>query len=368
VTHDPELVETGTVSAFLRYVHGAAIDAGVPGRVVVSEKMPKGWKPRYQSHSWPITEHYAAALECRAISNRGRNAFVRCHLIDREIEVYERGRTPDTRWITHYAADVDIAGLGHVATDLPESIEEAVAMVDATLAPSLIVSSGGGLYPIWKLSEVVEVVDDDQRERVRNVGRRIDAGLKSRGRHVDSTALDLCRIIRPPGVMNCKTSKPPRPPLPVEILRGAAAGAGTYTLEQLERLLPLLPAGTPSTREARPADRDGTRTESTARSGDTDAAWTVFERRYSLADVLRSDSSWSWEQVDDVRGEEAWRRVGSSSDYSIRRHPDTGAIVVWSSTVAERLRIDPGSALDLFGFAWRLAGRDPSLIGKKVAP
>ena len=61
----------------------------------------------------------------------------------------------------------------------------------------------------------------------------------------------------------------------------------------------------------------------------------------------------------------AWRRRGSSSDYSIKQ-TQSGVIIVWSATVAAELGIEPGKGLDPWGFACRLAGRDATEAAKWV--
>jgi hypothetical protein len=350
--------DAATVAAYLRTVHASAIAAGVPGRIAVSERMPPGSKARYVSHSWPLDEIERAASACVRISSRTANAFVRVHLLDRVIDKTERGKEIDTRYVTHFAADVDVAGPGHLVDNLPETLDEALGIVDAALAPSLVVSSGGGIYPHLVLDPVVEIDSDEKRKHVKEIGRRFDAALKAHGRHVDSTCGDLARIVRPPGVTNHKRD---RSPLPVTILRGTFAGAGTYTLEQLDEVLPPLPAPAPSKRRQRAAS---TTSESSTRDNDGDTPWSIFDARYSLADVLGADPRWQWEHVGEIKGDEAWRRAGSSSDYSLRRHPTTGAVVIWSSVVAERLGVEPGEALDLYGLALRLAGRDVATAGK----
>jgi hypothetical protein len=348
-------IDVGTVAAYLRTVHGAALDADVPGWLVVSERLPEGERARYVSHSWRLSDLEGAADACVRISDRASNAYVRVHLVDRFVGPHKRGASSDSRYVTHYAADVDVAGVGHLVGNLPATLDEALGIVDATLPPTLVVGSGGGCYPHWILREVVELVDDEVRQRVRNVGQRLDAALQSHGRHVDSTCLDLSRIVRPAGVTN---NKPGRDSRPVTVLRGTAYGAGTYSLDELDAALPPLPTRTPRERRCRTT---GTRTTSTTRNRaeQGDSVWSIFDERHTLADVLERDPVWKWEQASDVRGEEAWRRVGSSNDYSLRRHPGTGAVIVWSSTVAARLKIQPGDALDLWGLAMRLAGRQP---------
>jgi hypothetical protein len=346
----------GTVAAFLRWAHGRAIDARLPGRVVISQKNPPGSQCRYTSKAFKLDELEQAAAGAVRISASALNAYVRVHLVDRHIAKTERGKSEDTSIVTHYAADVDIAGPGHAprtdGTLHPPDLATAVELIDATLAPSAIISSGGGLYPTWRLSEPFVITDEDDRQRVSGVGKRLDTALAGHGWHVDPTCCDLARIIRPPGVTN---HKPGRDPRPVIVYRGWVDGAGDYTLDQLERLLPQTERQTH--KRARPLT-------TTASSGV--AAWDLFKARYTLDEILADDDRHTWHRVNDVNGWLAWRRDGSDSDYSIKQNPDTGVIIVWSSVIAAELDIDPGDGLDLWGFACRLAGRDPAEAARAV--
>ena len=264
-----------------------------------------------------------------------------------------RGTSDLTRWITHISADVDIAGPGHKpppGTVLPD-MEQAVELIDATLPPSAIIASGGGLYPIYRLTEPFEIACKADAERFRNVGRRLDRAVASHGFHVDATALDLSRVIRPPGVVN---HKPGRDPRPVTVHRGWLAGAGDFTIDQIEATLPSLPVKVVTPK----ADYTG---PTTGR-----APWDIFAERYDVDDVLAADTTHEWEDVGTRGGMRAWRYVGSSHDYSIKQAPDTGTIIVWSGTIAAALDIEPGDGLDLWGFACRLVKRDPTLAAKKA--
>jgi hypothetical protein len=192
-------VDIATTEAFLRYVHEPAIVAGVDGRVVISARQPDGAPSRYLSISYPLDQLDEAAAGAHRISRSEMNGFCRVHLMERPLDrPTERGKSVDTRYVTHFAADVDIAGPGHKPAEgqiLPPDVDAAVALIDATLPPSAIILSGGGpasgLYPIWRLSEVVEAETDEDRRRIEVVGRRFDRALASHGYHVDPTVKSI---------------------------------------------------------------------------------------------------------------------------------------------------------------------------------
>lgn len=342
----------GTASWFLRYVHEHA--AGSAGRVVVSARQPPGEKPRYKSSAYPLDRLDDAGQACVAISANILNVYVRVHLISRDLRHRgERGDSASTTLVTHFAADVDIAGPGHkpaAGQVLPPDLATAVDLIDKTLSPSCIISSGGGLYPIWRLLEPFTVATDDDRRRVSDLGRRLDRALASHGYHVDATCTDLARIIRPPGVTN---HKPGRDPRPVTVLRGYTFGAGDYSLDQLERILPALP--TPPPVKAKPA-RTGPGSTRTA-------PWEILDERYDVDDILAADPVEQWTRVADQADGSgqmvpAWLRVGSSADYSIKAG-SKGALIVWSSTLAGRLGIDPGGGVSRWQLLCHFAGVDP---------
>jgi hypothetical protein len=347
--------DAATTTAFLRYVHEPAITAGIDGRVVISMRMPPGSDYRYKSRSYRLDQLDDAADGAQRISRSDENGYCRVHLMARDLErLSERGKGIDTRWITHRAADVDIAGPGHKPADgqiLPPNVDTAVALIDATLPPSTILSSGGGLYPILRLSEVFEVVTDEDRERISTLGHRFDRALASHGWHVDPTVSDLARIIRPPGVIN---HKPGRDPRPVTVLRGYVDGAGDYSLADLERLLPELP----EPKVVKPRPKPTGTTTSTA-----SAPWEILAERYTIEDVLAADPHDQYEQANNQTVDRvtvpAWLRVGSSADYSIKATPSGDAFIVWSSTLCARLGIKPGGAVSLWQLLCAFDGVDP---------
>jgi hypothetical protein len=342
-----------TIAGYLRWVHEHAL--GLSPGVVVFNSITEN---RRRSGCYRFDQLDQAAIDVAAASNRGVNMFYRLHLLDEPVDVFHRGSSAQTRWITHLAGDDDIAGPGHKppeGTILPATVGEAVELIGATLAPQMIVSSGGGLYPVWRLDDPVDLAVGDNRQRVIDVGTRLDRALNAHGFHVDAVCKDLARVIRPAGVDNCKPGRDVRP---VTVLRGWTDAPADYSLADLEALLPALPVKQPTLRRdeiKRPPS--GTRTA----SADDISVFTIFAELYSLEDVLEADTGHQWERVADQKGGmEAYRYVGSSSAYSIKRDPETGVVIVWSATIASELGMNAGDGRDLWGFACRLAGRDPT--------
>lgn len=75
--------------------------------------------------------------------------------------------------------------------------------------PSMVIASGGGLYPIWLLRQPVRL--PEELDRAKRVLRRLAIRLKA-----DMSAIDVTRILRIPGTRNCKY----QPPREVEYVGG----------------------------------------------------------------------------------------------------------------------------------------------------
>ncbi len=337
------MTATAQTEAFLSWAHERAVDCHLEGVLVVA--VPIG-NERWRSRCFPIDRLDEAAAHAVDRSNAGENVYTRVHLLDAAVPSYRRGTSKQTRWITYLAADVDIAGPGHKppeGKDLPPTLDAALELIDATLAPSSVIASGGGLYPCYRFDEPLDLaVDDGLAATVRTIGKRLDLALASHGWHVDRTALDLSRVHRPAGVVNHKPGRDPRPVTMLRIDRTVA----DYSVADLDAMLPKLPEPTPVRSSEPRADTFGR------------APWEIFAERYDVDTVLAADPDRQWERVRDQNGWPAWRYIGSSAAYSIKQSPTTGAVVVWSGTIAAVLDLDPGDAVDLWGLACGLAKRD----------
>jgi hypothetical protein len=336
---------------WLRYVYDPAIRRDMSGVIVLSTPKVVDGKKAWKSKCFQLDQTDAAGAMAVNGSDAGLNMYYRVHLLGAPVAEYKRGGGTATRLVTHITSDVDIAGPGHKPPEgkiLP-TFDQAVKLIDDTLPPSAIIASGGGLYPVWRLTEPYEINGPDDIERFKMIGRRLDAALGRHGYHVDATALDLARVIRPPGVDN---RKPDRDVRPVTIHRHWTDGAGDYRISDLDKYLPAIEHR--KVKKLAPTGNDG------------DAPWAVFASKYSITDVLAADDRHQWEDVGTRGGMPAWRYVGSSSDYSIKQS-DTGVIIVWSGTIADELGIEPGEGLDLWGIACGLAGVNPTDAAKGKA-
>lgn len=104
-------------------------------------------------------------------------------------------------------ADIDVVSAHHSKENLPPNENAAYALLmDAMpLAPSCIVSTGGGLHAYWFLNELWPLEDDADRVRFASVIKgwqsMLRAAMKKHGWDLDATH-DLARIMRVPGTWN----------------------------------------------------------------------------------------------------------------------------------------------------------------------
>jgi hypothetical protein len=107
---------------------------------------------------------------------------------------------------------VDYGGIGHKAPKgglpLPPTEEAARKIIANLPTPTLLIHSGGGLYPIWKFEKPVYITADNRAEakaRSAQWQKIIEAEAKRYGWHYGSGVGDLARVLRLPGSINRKT-------------------------------------------------------------------------------------------------------------------------------------------------------------------
>lgn len=120
-----------------------------------------------------------------------------------------RGKAVDAVAIPGFWFDLDTRGGDHkISPELLPTRPEALEFLDALpLAPTLVLDSGGGLYPWWLFRE--PWVFDDEEDRAQALGLLrgwqgfIQQQAKARGWELDGTA-DLSRVLRPEGALSHK--------------------------------------------------------------------------------------------------------------------------------------------------------------------
>jgi putative DNA primase/helicase len=150
---------------------------------------------------------------------RPAGIYFRCTLLHPEGVEKGRGGERDAHALTFLWADVDYGTVGHKPgpnqLPLPPDEEAARKVIAALpLAPSLIIHSGGGLYPIWQFERPVYLDETNRAEakaRSQQLQEIIQAKAATLGWHYGSGVGDLARVLRLPGSVNRKVPDQPRP-------------------------------------------------------------------------------------------------------------------------------------------------------------
>ena len=108
-------------------------------------------------------------------------------------------------------ADIDVVSPHHSKENLPphETAAYQILMEAMPLAPSCLVSTGGGLHAYWFLNELLSLEDDADRVRFASVIKgwqgMLRTAMRKQGWDLDATH-DLARIMRVPGSFNANAN------------------------------------------------------------------------------------------------------------------------------------------------------------------
>jgi hypothetical protein len=189
-------------------------------------------------------------------------------------------------------------------------------------APSLIIHSGGGIYPLWRLTRGEDLTIDPMAATLAaTTSERLQhlLGLSAAilGYHYGTGVGDLARVLRIPGTVNGKVPDTPRP---CRILPDTATGQtfdlmdlSTIIEDNIQRLEPQLPAPPPeSVPRATPARAaNGTWAAATpvrVINGTGDSPFDRFEQNTDWATILEP-FGWRLHHVDQD-GTRHWTRPG----------------------------------------------------------
>jgi hypothetical protein len=129
-----------------------------------------------------------------------------------------RGAEADSHALAFLWGDVDYGAVGHKpppgGLPLPPDEEAAHKIITKLPTPSLIINSGGGLYPIWKYRQPIYLTEAKRAEaktRSQRWQNLIAAKAAKLGWHYGSGVGDLARVLRLPGSVNRKVPEFERP-------------------------------------------------------------------------------------------------------------------------------------------------------------
>src|SRR5690606_11337209 len=176
---------------------------------------------------FPVTKLEQAAEAAMRLSASGKDVYFGVGL--RREPVYKetkdgrrylaRGENEDVIAIPGFWIDIDIASEAHKNTELPQSIDEALQLLEMfNRQPSILVHSGHGLHAYWLLDEPWYFADEADHRKAENYVELFQSAIRTvaanhRGWKLDNTA-DLARVLRVPGTTNYKAE-----PLPVQVIK-----------------------------------------------------------------------------------------------------------------------------------------------------
>jgi len=238
-------------------------------------------------------------------------------LVSPERMVGRRGTAADSYAVTLLAADLDFGVVGHQPSPngvpLPATAEDAMKMISELPEPTLIVHSGGGLYPIWQVDVPVRITDEN-RAQVAAMSDRwqkiIEATAQSLGWHYGNVG-DLPRLLRLPGSLNRKVAEERR----CQVIEDTGIVYPWAELVATVERLTEAPTTTPP-----PALGGG----AMGGSSSTAVSWIEVSEPGPF-DALADHADWAdvlpgWERVacPDSATLEAWRRPGATHPVSAK--------------------------------------------------
>jgi hypothetical protein len=178
------------------------------GRIGICQSVSRGMA--YEHFQW-IRSAVKRASEWEAGKPQG--IYFRCTTLPVE-GAEKRGTADDAHIVAFLWSDLDFGTVGHAepgrdALPLPTSAKDALKIIDAMPTPTLVIHSGGGLYPIWRLDRPVMVTEANRAEvklLSSNWQQVIKARAKDLGWHYGPVG-DLARVLRLPGSINRKSGQ-----------------------------------------------------------------------------------------------------------------------------------------------------------------
>ena len=312
-------------------VYRPAIEADIDAYLAVSSVENDRW----YTETFHINQINKAA-QWLADANETKDVYYRVNLLEAPLQGnWKRGAGEQTRFITHYVCDVDYGTSGHSSKELVSTIDEAITIIEKTLTPTSITSSGGGVYGIYELSELVDVpqVDNYRSTDEFRMGKRIDHALNQHGKADEIN--NFAHVIRPVGSVSHKRPGELRPVVTLK-----SPSRIRYTMQTLDFMLPKL---SPNQLKA---------------TSMTDYVTTpigeIFNNRVEWYEILEADEQNQWRD----NGNGTWWRGGNGGTQSLEQIGDR--MKVRSSTLASQWGIKGGTHLDKFGLACLILGFHPS--------
>jgi len=181
------------------------------------------WTRQDKRTQWfPVMNLEQAAETAKKLSSSGKDVYFGVGL--RRKPVYKetkdgrrylaRGENEDVIAIPGFWLDIDVASEAHKNTELPQSIDEALQLLEEfNWQPTILVHSGYGLHAYWLLNEPWYFANGEDYQKAKDYSELFQSVIRAvaankRGWKIDNTS-DLARVLRVPGTMNYKIESKP---------------------------------------------------------------------------------------------------------------------------------------------------------------
>ena len=210
-----------------------------------SEKSTYLWTlPKKITYKFGCNDLQAMANKALELSAKQQNVYFGVGTHTDRLKFNERPHNEQVTSITALWVDLDIAGGGHAADNLPPNVEDAMELLPYNLPPSIIVHSGFGLHAYWLLREEWELADDTERNNANALLSRLQSYIRNeadkKGWKVDATA-DLARVLRCPDTLNYKF--PDKPAL-CQVIESSDVRYNPSDFDELPDVVQAVPVGT----------------------------------------------------------------------------------------------------------------------------
>lgn len=151
---------------------------------------------------------------CQAMAAKGQDVYFGVGLQEGALNSFTRGTSETVSTLPGFWVDIDIFGPGHSKSDLPQTKEDALQILEIMpFEPSVVVDSGGGLHTYWLFNSPWVFETPEERSKAQRLSAQFQLLLrqeaKKHGWSLDNTA-DLARVLRVPFTRNCKDPERPR--------------------------------------------------------------------------------------------------------------------------------------------------------------
>lgn len=194
----PRIFAGGNVETTLDFFRALYGDEFPPGNFYVWVR----WLNNASKTIW-VNSFEQAIAEAEKYNGKANVYFGVC-TSGRRKENNQRASAADIVAMPAFWLDVDYKSPHHKKPGIPETREQALAIIEAApIQPTIIVESGAGFHGYWKFKELLTLDTDADREKAKEMNRGWHQFFRSQNPTIvfDST-FDISRVLRIPNTQN----------------------------------------------------------------------------------------------------------------------------------------------------------------------